>query len=109
MKQSLKIIVIGALLVAGIGSGAWLWRGENRSAPHAAEDHHEEERGEADRVELTARQIENAGLIMATAGPQKLPLGLTLYGRIEANQDRLARVAPRYPRDRAGGDETPRR
>lgn len=108
MKKLVKIIVVLAILAAGVGAGAWILRkekpqtagehGEEAEGGHEGHgDEHGSEEGGADRVELTAKQVENAGMEIEEAGAANLRLGLTLYGRIEANQDRLARVAPRYP------------
>lgn len=111
MRKLVRIIVIIAILAMGVGAALWILHTEKRqgSGSHGghgeeAEEHgghghegHSDEHDEADRVELTAKQIENAGMVIEEAGPAKLRLELMLYGRIEANQDRLARVAPRYP------------
>lgn len=111
MKQLGKIIVIVAILATGVGVGLWIMRSEKPNAAgghgghgeeaeggeHEGHEGHGDEHGEADRVELTAKQIENAGMQIEEAGSAKFQLGIALYGRIGANQDRLARVAPRYP------------
>ena len=49
------------------------------------------------RVALTPEAIESSRLVIEAAGPATLETVLTLYGRVVPNQDRRARVIPRYP------------
>ena len=107
MKPIRVIVVVLILAVAALG--AWKLLGTSKPATAAAEAGHgakekdehghggEDEHAAEGRVELTAKQIENARMVIEEAGAAKLQLGLTLYGRIEPNQDRLARIAARYP------------
>ena len=99
MKKLKNILIILAMLAIGVGAGFWIMKTE-RPISSEGHDHHEEhgdEHGDSHRVALTPKQIENAGMKIEALGAAKLQLGIALYGRIEANQDRLARVSPRYP------------
>ena len=49
------------------------------------------------KVTLTEVQRKNAQLGMATAGPEKIKKMLPLFGRIEANEEHMERVVPRFP------------
>ena len=49
------------------------------------------------KVTLTEVQRKNAQLGMATAGPEKIKKMLPLFGRIEANEEHMERVMPRFP------------
>ena len=46
---------------------------------------------------LTEVQLKNAQLGMAMAGPEKIKKMLPLSGRIEANEEHMERVVPRFP------------
>lgn len=107
MKPIRVIVVVLILAVAALAGWKLFGPSKPAAASKAAEgaektqDEHghaeKDEHGAEGRVELTAKQIENARMVIEEAGAAKLRRGLALYGRIEPNQDRLARMAPRYP------------
>ncbi|MCK5859354.1 MAG: efflux RND transporter periplasmic adaptor subunit [Abyssibacter sp.] len=71
---------------------------DNHDGDHEA-DHevdHEEE-GHGDAVELTAAQVKQAQLAIATAGPGTIRQTLPVFGRIEAIPSRTAVVQARFP------------
>lgn len=73
---------------------------------HAAEDAHDHDKdqnhahqaGQADHAEaivLSAQQIQQSGLQLATAGPAALAHTLQLPGEVRLNQDRSVQIVPR--------------
>ncbi len=49
------------------------------------------------RVKLTPEQLANAHLTMETAGPATIETLVSVYGKVAANEEALARVVPRFP------------
>ena len=49
------------------------------------------------KVTLTEAQRKNAQLGMGIAGPRKIKKVLPLFGRVEANEEHMERVVPRFP------------
>ncbi|UVJ43085.1 efflux RND transporter periplasmic adaptor subunit [Pseudomonas sp. LS1212] len=104
-----KYIMVGLLALAvGLGGGAWVQR-ELGSTPTATRSGHEEAdehgedghaqaaqpQGEADRLVLSAEQIQAAGIEVAQARPRQLSNTLSLLGEIRFDEDRTAHVVPR--------------
>jgi cobalt-zinc-cadmium efflux system membrane fusion protein len=54
------------------------------------------EPNEVGHVDLNEKQVENAKLDVALAGPAKIKATLQLYGKISLNEDMVANVSPRY-------------
>ncbi|MBB5370700.1 MULTISPECIES: efflux RND transporter periplasmic adaptor subunit [unclassified Janthinobacterium] len=108
MKTNLnkkQTIAIAAIAAAGIVLGALiLGTGGSKETPPAPkaqeqaakkDDHghgHEEVEG---RLELTAAQIQAAGVTIAEAGPARIKTTVSLPGEIRFNEDRTAHVVPR--------------
>ena len=49
------------------------------------------------RVKLTEKAFKTSGIVIDTAGPAKIRKRLPLYGKIAANEERMAKVLPRFP------------
>jgi membrane fusion protein, heavy metal efflux system len=49
------------------------------------------------RTELSPEAVRSSGLGIETAGPASIVTKLQAYGRVTANEDRLANVTPRFP------------
>ena len=102
------VVSLAILLVAG----ALAWRiahieprastekseGAGEAKPHAAK-----KAADADddaglgRVKLTEKAFKTSGIVIETAGPAKIRKRLQLYGKIAANEERMAKVLPRFP------------
>lgn len=104
-SASAALLLLSMLLLTACGGGqppqgdTVAEAGE--AAEHEGEEHEgEEHAGEEDAegtVELTAEQIEHAGIATATAGPATLHERLPLYGVIAPNAERVAEVTARFP------------
>jgi cobalt-zinc-cadmium efflux system membrane fusion protein len=71
---------------------------KHRDGGHEDEgDPGHEGHGEAGRAELTPEKRKNAGIVVEEAGPAKIKTALSLYGKISANQERMAHVVARFP------------
>ncbi|MFM2085484.1 MAG: hypothetical protein RLZZ237_353, partial [Pseudomonadota bacterium] len=106
MKTNLnkkQTIAIAAIAAVGVVLGALiLGTGGRKETPPAAkvqeqaakkDDHgHEEVEG---RLELSAAQIQAAGVTIAEAGPARIKTTVSLPGEIRFNEDRTAHVVPR--------------
>ncbi|UCH06306.1 MAG: efflux RND transporter periplasmic adaptor subunit, partial [Deltaproteobacteria bacterium] len=62
---------------------------------HAYDENHEHEAGNV--VRLGEKEREALGLELATAGPGRLQIQVTLPGEIKLNEDRHAHIVPRAP------------
>lgn len=95
MKRTPIISVIALVLLV---VAAW-WFSNTRSrhvdTQHAESDHHDH--GEKERVELTDAQLRNAHIRIEEAGPATIKTMVAVYGKVAANEEALARVAPRFP------------
>lgn len=49
------------------------------------------------RTEMSAAVMAASGITLATAGPARIRTTVRAYGRVTANEDRVAQLAPRYP------------
>ena len=108
MKNRLLAFGLSVLFIVGAMIG---WRALHAapSAPGAGGMEQLETRGEkADahgdsdeegsaKVTLTEAQRKNAQLGMGIAGPRKIKKVLPLFGRVEANEEHMQRVVPRFP------------
>lgn len=98
-KQTIAIAAIAAagLILAALilGTGATKQAPGSKQQEQAAkkDDHgHEEVEG---RLELSAAQIQAAGVSIAEAGPARIKTTVSLPGEIRFNEDRTAHVVPR--------------
>src|SRR5450830_1249490 len=98
-KQTIAIAAIDAagLILAALilGTGATKQAPASTPQEQAAkkDDHgHEEVEG---RLELSAAQIQAAGVSIAEAGPARIKTTVSLPGEIRFNEDRTAHVVPR--------------
>src|SRR5450830_768182 len=98
-KQTIAIAAIAAagLILAALilGTGATKQAPASTPQEQAAkkDDHgHEEVEG---RLELSAAQIQAAGVSIAEAGPARIKTTVSLPGEIRFNEDRTAHVVPR--------------
>ena len=92
---------VGAILAAGALLGALILAAPSAPAPDATQAEappktagarHEEEEG---KLELSAAQIQAAGVILANAAPGRITTSVALPGEIRFNEDRTAHVVPR--------------
>lgn len=99
-RRSLSLPLVLALVV----TGAACRRSADEARPEAAHEEatehgarhdHDDEAG--GRVRLTADQMREFGVAVATAGPGTVDLGLELPGEVRPNDDRLAHIVPRFP------------
>ncbi len=95
-------LVMIALLVAGCDKPVPNKSPAGESAAGAAKKEHaaHEKEGagkEADNLKLTAEERETAGIKVAPVDAQPILERLSLTATIQANQDRIAHVAPRVP------------
>lgn len=72
-----------------------------KEAEHGHADEHghgkEHEDGGKGRIELSAEQLKLSGIVIEEPTSMKLKTKLRLFGKVNANEERLAHVAPRYP------------
>ena len=87
--QALAIVVAAALTLSACS------KGEGKEG--AKEEHAEGEQGHAEAKELTLtkEEAERAGLKVQEIQPQKVAGSISVTASIQADQDRIARVAPR--------------
>ncbi|MCA9726536.1 MAG: efflux RND transporter periplasmic adaptor subunit [Candidatus Eisenbacteria bacterium] len=69
-------------------------RGE-RDDEHDGEDEHDGH-SEHDLVRLPEHEIEEFGIVVASAGPGRVETTVELPGEVQPNADRLAHIVPRY-------------
>ena len=109
VRQTLLIV---GILLGGLLAGTFILRSEKKtpaseehgekaeSKPgekHDAHHHGEkDEHGAKGRVELTAEKLQNAHLGIEPAGPAQVRLGLTVFGKIVPDEEKLAHVSPRF-------------
>lgn len=102
-RRDLAMLLIG--LMAGAGAA---YTFSDRAAPvggsHAAEDSHAEKAGGGHgdshgegSVELDDGKLAAAGIGLETAGPGTLQQKLRLNGLVQANQEAVVQVTPRFP------------
>ena len=100
MKRT-HIFILAALALAVLG--AWLMLNLKprpaTAGPGEASHVREAEESEhgADAVQLTPEQLANAHLTLAVAGPATIETLVSVYGKVAANEEALARVVPRFP------------
>jgi cobalt-zinc-cadmium efflux system membrane fusion protein len=95
MKRS-HILILIALVVAGFTTWHLLKPKAGRSeAEHGGKAHHDEHGGQ--HVTLTPEQLANANLKIEEAAPATIKTMVAVYGKVAANEEALARVAPRFP------------
>ena len=119
MMRAKQIIMLIAVALFGILLGAaamwWMGRMDGATTPASDEHAHEEkatsnehddhnghgdhegqdEHDEESRVRLTEAQLQELGIEVATAGPGKLAVYVTLPGHVALNADRRADIVPR--------------
>jgi cobalt-zinc-cadmium efflux system membrane fusion protein len=94
MKRSHFLIVVA---VAVIGFAGWLFlksKAHKPSTEHGGGQEHEEHAEQ--RVKLTPAQLGNANLKIDEAAPATIKTMVAVYGKVAANEEALARVAPRF-------------
>ena len=102
------VVSLAILLVAG----ALAWRiahieprssGEADEQAAEAQPHGEKKAADDDddaglgRLKLTEKAFKTSGIVVEIAGPAKIRKRLQLYGKIAANEERMAKVLPRFP------------
>lgn len=85
-KHTHWIVLVGLLGLVG------LLRGASAENGHREHDEHEE-----DVVQLSAAEMREFGVEVATAGPGGFQIYITLAGEIIVNSDLLAHIVPRIP------------
>ena len=78
----------------GHGEEAGEHANENK---HDERDEHEEHGEHKDVVMLSAADMKKFGIEIATAKAGKLPIDISLPGKVTVNEDRIAHVTPRVP------------
>jgi cobalt-zinc-cadmium efflux system membrane fusion protein len=78
-------LLIAALFVAGCGKPEQKAPAENKAKEHA------------EVATMSVEIAQRAGVKLAAAAPGGLREGLTLYGSIQADPDRVRKIAARYP------------
>lgn len=103
-----KGIIIGLIIAIALGGG-FLYRSanfkssdsqqaENKESDHKGEKTGEhDEHGEPDSVKMTVDIQKQNGVAVAPAKKQRLGGVINATGKVEANADRIAHVAPRIP------------
>ena len=107
-KSVLAIVAVGVIL----GAAILFWKKEpgeaasteskkevpqaaaGKAAPKEGGEHHA---GEEGLVRLTAQQIQQAGIKLATAAPETIEASVQLPGEVRFDQDRTAHIVPRVP------------
>lgn len=91
-------------VLAGFVSGLWLFAATGVLGPAAAraDEHEGGHGGEAHEhaegeVVVAPEVLPKLGIRTLTAGPGRLTVTLTLSGRLNPQEDRIAHVMPRYP------------
>jgi cobalt-zinc-cadmium efflux system membrane fusion protein len=92
MKRS-HIILLIALVLSGLASWHLL---KSRAKKSEAEQAHDEHHA-GQHVTLTPEQLANANLKIEEAAPATIKTMVAVYGKVAANEEALARVAPRFP------------
>lgn len=95
MKRS-YLLLLSAVLVVSLA--AWLWFGSKArktEADHGGKEQHEHHPEQ--QVKLTPEQLVNAHLKIEEAAPATIKTMVAVYGKVAANEEALARVAPRFP------------
>jgi len=101
-----KEIIMIAVFLLGIIAGAAIVKlsdHKNRMVPDTYDDHaHKENEGHEEHAEeivvnLSDAEMEEFGIEVATAGPEKLQIHVTLPGEIVANPDLLSHIVPYVP------------
>ena len=96
--KSLKHIGIFLILLLVAFSGYKILTSKKQVVGGGHEEHeHQDAHGAKGRVELTAEQLKNSGVVIEEAGAANLNVTLRLFGTIRPNEDHLAHVMPRYP------------
>lgn len=83
----LALTMLFALVVAG---GC-------RPAPEAEVGHVDNDEADGARIRLSSEQMREFAVVVSTAGPGTVDLGLDLPGAVQPNGDRLAHIVPRFP------------
>lgn len=97
-RPARKKVVIAALAVALLAAAAGVAMKGQSGAASSKEEHAEEgEKGhnEDQELTLTSEEAARAGVKVEAIQPQKLTASLVVTASIQADQDRVARVAPR--------------
>lgn len=90
-------IVIAIALIALIGGGGWMAFGQGGADNHEDEKHAEEggHKEGSDELTLTSDEAAKAGIQVQPAQPQPVVETVQATATIQANQERIAFVAPR--------------
>ena len=70
---------------------------EHVSTEHEDHNEHGEENGDDDIIYLDGAEMEEFGIEVATAGPGKLHVHVTVPGEVVVNPDRLSHIVPYVP------------
>jgi cobalt-zinc-cadmium efflux system membrane fusion protein len=101
LKSIARIVAVVAWLGSGCGDGGAPAKSDaavgTKTAADAARGSDTERAGHPGRISLTPEQVRAAGIETAIAGPATVRVMRPLSGRIVANEDALAHMAPRFP------------
>ena len=95
MKRSHIIILIALVLIGFVGWHLFKSKASKSEAEHSGKADHDEHAGQ--HVTLTREQLANANLKIEEAAPATIKTMVAVYGKVAANEEALARVAPRFP------------
>lgn len=70
---------------------------EHSEEEHGEDEHGEEEHGEEGKLTLSSKQLRNAGIELAEAGPVAIRETLPLYGVISPSAEGVQQVSARFP------------
>jgi len=83
-----RLLLPAVLLLGSLASFHFLFASE--------EDHEPTHEEEGREVHLSEKQRTDFGVVLETAGPAELSLGVSLPGEVKLNRERMAHVSPRY-------------
>ncbi len=94
MKSSLRYIAAVVVLLAVVGGAYWLLPPSLGKAPtgHGEHDEHGEQ-----TATMSDAKVSAAGIELAKAGPEILRETLKINGVLQANQEALVQITPRFP------------
>jgi cobalt-zinc-cadmium efflux system membrane fusion protein len=101
MRRVIRLFLIAVLCAAALG-GTWYYvaaPNQGKAAKPVAEKDrgHGKEGGDEGSVEMSDAKVAAAGIELLQAGPGDLRESLRLNGIIQANQETLIQVTPRFP------------
>jgi cobalt-zinc-cadmium efflux system membrane fusion protein len=91
------LLIVLSVVLAACGGGVNADAAKDEHGAEAGHDAGSKATGHPEALQLSATQIQNAGLEFAAAGPAPIRETLTLYGTIVPNAERVREVTARFP------------